>query len=87
MMDPREIAKMMMLAGWPAAATAQPPTAGTMAGNERSKPLTNVEVMANAMGMAAIGAMASADPGIPIKLCKITISGLGIDQVIGRYVE
>lgn len=84
--DPKAIAKAIMLAGWPGAATAAAPTVGTMASQASTVPLNNIEVLADAVSTAAIAASAET-PGIPVDSCTITVNGVGQDEVLARLKE
>lgn len=85
-MDPTAIAKAIMLAGWPFAATATAPTVGTMAGSSATVPTNNIDVLADAVSTAAIAA-AGDSPGIPVDTCTITINGVGTDEILARVKE
>jgi len=81
--DPRAIAKALLLEGFPGAATATAPTAGTMSGDSRTIPNNNLDVFADVISTAAIAASAET-PGIPIDFIKILIDGEGEDEILAR---
>ena len=87
-MDPVELAMALLFSGWPAAATAGAPEHGSNKGDDLSKPSSNVDVMGTMAGIVSISASAqSSDPGYPVAIQKITITGKGTDSVIARFVE
>ena len=84
-MSPKDVFLAVVKAAWPLPDSV--PTAGGMAGNALANPLSNINILADAVDTAALVAASTGDPAIPIATLDITVSGVGVETIIGRHVS
>jgi hypothetical protein len=84
-MNLKALMTAILKAAWPGGASA--PSVGSMAGNALAVPDTNIDRLSDASTTAAIVAASQGNPTFPISSVKITVTGKGTDELVGRYVD